>query len=598
MQLKPVQNFNEALEYDDMNRLTGSEFKINNYSHPENDFVIEYDNYGFGNMVSKSDVGDFRYGEEIGGITAGPHALTRIDNLVDYMPPNQNISYTSFNKVATIEEILPNDYVQFLEIDYGVDDQRRQSVYTLNDSVIKTKYFFGDYEEIEEDGITMAYHFIHSPTGLCAVYETEKEALTDTVPSILWHINTDHLGSIAFMVDASNSSSTKEYSFTAWGLSRDPGDWSEINTEPLYADRGFTGHEHLSEFNLINMNGRVYDPITARFLSPDPYVQMPGMRSGFNRYSYCLNNPLVYTDPDGEIIFTTIATLVPGLQPFIPVAMALDYGIRFGIDYASAKSRGLSTGQSLLYAGVNAGIGLATQSIGVPGIIPNAALHAGMNVTGNGVSNTILGEPFFENWGPSAIAGGISGGLSGYSMSKDQGLNYWWGTSEESWGYNRGQWSIAWWDKPDIVDFNLDNYGPGEINCFAKCLNYKYGLTEEYWDDYSNSGDEYFFMLHMQSEGNLPRSQYYNSKIDPKKHGFKYFQDLANRDGFAMLTYEQYGPTAGGHATAISKIKFVPGKRFDVFVWDPYDGQTQILKNFPNNLQGAGARILEILCIK
>lgn len=30
---------------------------------------------------------------------------------------------------------------------------------------------------------------------------------------------------------------------------------------------------------------------------------------------------------EGEIIFTTICTLVPGLQPFIPVAMAVDYGI-------------------------------------------------------------------------------------------------------------------------------------------------------------------------------------------------------------------------------------------------------------------------------
>ncbi len=49
------------------------------------------------------------------------------------------------------------------------------------------------------------------------------------------------------------------------------------------------------------MNGRVYDPTTSRFLSPDPYVQMPGVRSGFNRYSYCLNNPLIYTDPSGEV---------------------------------------------------------------------------------------------------------------------------------------------------------------------------------------------------------------------------------------------------------------------------------------------------------
>jgi hypothetical protein len=58
---------------------------------------------------------------------------------------------------------------------------------------------------------------------------------------------------------------------------------SELNTEPLYTDRGFSGHEYLSEFNLINMNGRVNDQITARFLIPDPYIQMSGMQCGFNR---------------------------------------------------------------------------------------------------------------------------------------------------------------------------------------------------------------------------------------------------------------------------------------------------------------------------
>ena len=60
------------------------------------------------------------------------------------------------------------------------------------------------------------------------------------------------------------------------------------------------GHEHLSYFGLINMNGRVYDPFTSGFLSVDNYVQSPGYTQSFNRYAYCLNNPLVYVDPSGE----------------------------------------------------------------------------------------------------------------------------------------------------------------------------------------------------------------------------------------------------------------------------------------------------------
>ena len=47
------------------------------------------------------------------------------------------------------------------------------------------------------------------------------------------------------------------------------------------------------------MNGRLYDPLTAQFLSPDNYVQDPTFTQNYNRYIYCLNNPLKYVDPSG-----------------------------------------------------------------------------------------------------------------------------------------------------------------------------------------------------------------------------------------------------------------------------------------------------------
>jgi RHS repeat-associated protein len=70
----------------------------------------------------------------------------------------------------------------------------------------------------------------------------------------------------------------------------------------LFAYRGFTGHEYLEDFKLYNMNGRLYDPVVGRFLNADPFVQDPGNTQSYNRYSYCLNNPLKFTDPSGEAI--------------------------------------------------------------------------------------------------------------------------------------------------------------------------------------------------------------------------------------------------------------------------------------------------------
>ena len=65
----------------------------------------------------------------------------------------------------------------------------------------------------------------------------------------------------------------------------------------------------LNDFDIINMNGRLYDPVLGRFLSPDNFVQMPDNAQSYNRYSYCLNNPLKYTDPSGKASVIDDATI-------------------------------------------------------------------------------------------------------------------------------------------------------------------------------------------------------------------------------------------------------------------------------------------------
>jgi RHS repeat-associated protein len=58
--------------------------------------------------------------------------------------------------------------------------------------------------------------------------------------------------------------------------------------------------KHLDKFGLINANARMYEPLTGKFLAPDPYVQAPDYSQSFNRYTYCWNNPVKYSDPSGE----------------------------------------------------------------------------------------------------------------------------------------------------------------------------------------------------------------------------------------------------------------------------------------------------------
>src|SRR5690606_21688290 len=62
---------------------------------------------------------------------------------------------------------------------------------------------------------------------------------------------------------------------------------------------GFTGHRAELDKQLIYMRGRMYDPWSARFMSPDRVVAAPYSVQGHNAYSYVMNRPLAFTDPSG-----------------------------------------------------------------------------------------------------------------------------------------------------------------------------------------------------------------------------------------------------------------------------------------------------------
>jgi RHS repeat-associated protein len=88
--------------------------------------------------------------------------------------------------------------------------------------------------------------------------------------------------------------------YDPWGRRVDP------TYQPLPPQRrggprqGYTGHYHDDDLGLINMQGRIYDPETRRFLSPDPITAQPLSSQHHNRYSYVHNNPTTHTDPTGH----------------------------------------------------------------------------------------------------------------------------------------------------------------------------------------------------------------------------------------------------------------------------------------------------------
>ena len=74
----------------------------------------------------------------------------------------------------------------------------------------------------------------------------------------MYHTFKDHQGSLAAVV---HGNTVERLSHDPWGRRRNPAGFGYDNVSHTF-DRGFTGHEHLSRFGLVNMDGRMYDPFT------------------------------------------------------------------------------------------------------------------------------------------------------------------------------------------------------------------------------------------------------------------------------------------------------------------------------------------------
>jgi RHS repeat-associated protein len=138
--------------------------------------------------------------------------------------------------------------------------------------------------------------------------------------SFFEYAHRDHLGSIEAVTDG-NGNVLDNLAFEAFGARKAENWTGSIPSTELDAllalesghsrkVRGFTGHEHLDRSGFIHMNGRVYDPLLGRFLSPDPIVQFPAFSQSWNRYSYLNNTPTSFTDPTGYFGNETMEEIV------------------------------------------------------------------------------------------------------------------------------------------------------------------------------------------------------------------------------------------------------------------------------------------------
>lgn len=379
-----LNGLHEEYKYDDLNRLLSQEIKSGGQYLQGGTSKIEAVYESNGSISSKTDAGEYtnQYGRTL-EVTTNPATISATSQIIDYTP---------FNSVRTIQE---GPYDAFFT--YGYDDQRRRMRIEDKGNVFIDRYYLegGRYERDFIDGKWRNIVYVQTPTGKEAAY-INYEGNKD-YKLVLFDL--DYLGSINGLIDE-NGGSLEKYGYDAWGNRKDvssgentylPGTGGKQWHGLLY--RGFTGHEHLDCFGLINMNGRLYDPILGRMLSPDNFIQNLNSTQNLNRYVYVYNNPLKYQDPDGEWVWA------------IPVVVGAAINVVNNWDHiATSGDFGTGALRFLGYAALGGVNGYVSFAYGVGGAALGGAIENGGNalIRGSNLETATL----------EAITGAVTSGVS------------------------------------------------------------------------------------------------------------------------------------------------------------------------------------------
>ena len=245
--------------------------------------------YNSGRTIkAKSDIGSYSY-------NASGAPLSAITPISGYSSALQQVNYYKNN--------LPSAIVHTgctREYEYGADNLRDYSVLTVSSSTVPfaagKRYYFDDFERNINtgNGAVSDLDYIFADGRLVALVRTSGGSKT------CYGVLTDRLGSLMSLYTSGGI--VQKFSYDAWGNRRDPLTGvvlssSELASANSITSYGYTGHEHIDEFGLINMNARIYDPKIGMFISVDPQA---GSYPGTYPYTYCGGDPVNRVDPTGE----------------------------------------------------------------------------------------------------------------------------------------------------------------------------------------------------------------------------------------------------------------------------------------------------------
>ncbi|MFD1255903.1 FG-GAP-like repeat-containing protein [Mucilaginibacter terrae] len=463
-------SWSENFGYDNLNRLTS--YNDNNGNNSQS-----YD--AKSRISNNSQLGDYYYD----GDSYKQTELNNISATADSYYQSRALQQITYNTFKAPVEIIEQGHER-LSFQYNAILGRAHMYYGDEQADKMTRRFRRHYAE---DGSVEITNDIQSGTTSFVFYlggdaytapALYKEVHTGvSTSSALYFLHRDNIGSIV-LISNELGDAVEKRQFDAWGniVKITDGAGNPLSAFVI-TDRGFTGHEHLLGVGLINMNGRLYDPKLHRFLSPDNFIQNALSTQNYNRFGYALNNPLMYTDQNGEFLHLIIGALVGGIVNWVAHGAQFSWkGLAyFGTGAVSgALGAGVGAGISSALGGGSFGAGFigssAAKAVGT-GFFSGAVIGGGAGLASgfvSGFGNSVFdGQSFgsalrsgLRSGGMGALGGAFVGGMVGGIDAAIDGRNFWTGEGIK------------------VEEFSLssNSFGDGE----------QYTSTEEMRTDYNN----------------------------------------------------------------------------------------------------------------
>jgi len=391
-----ISGLSESFIYDNINRVTAAT-AVSATANTLSSFAYD----SIGNMVTKSDVGAYTYNASGAG-SIRPHAVASITGTVNGVVnptftydangnmlsgAGRTITWTSFNMPSQIVKGAMTSAFWYNPEHERIKEQQADGsvVVTLSPRYDTGLHFEKKYVAVNGvlNGATEYEQYLYAGGQMFGKIVNMVDATGVTTSTTVEYYNKDHLGSIVAITNGAGT--VTRLSYDVWGKRRNLDGSADPNgallTNPdMY--HGYTGHEMMDDMVLVHMNGRVYDPVTARFLSADPYIQAPYNLQNYNRYSYVWNNPLVATDPSGYKI--NWKKVRGALKIVAAVVVAV---------YAPELIGMLGEAGITLTGAIGATVGGTAVSIPLSGAYVLYAAAAGMVWSGR---NDIIGKPSLD----------------------------------------------------------------------------------------------------------------------------------------------------------------------------------------------------------